>query len=189
MAAGSISPPTLRTSNRRVYAIGDATGHAARAHLASWQARAAVRHALLRFPPRAAAAPRVYFTDPEVAEVGLDEKQARAAHGVSFRVIRAAFADNDRARATRAGYGLAKLIVASDGRILGAGMVGDRAGELIGTLALALQHGIKAGELAEFVAPHATLSEIVTALGEEFRRNAPVHTLDRHLAALVRYIP
>lgn len=181
----------IRTTNRRVYVIGDATGGDPRAHLAAWQARLAVRNALLAMPVGADAArmPSLVFTDPELAEIGLNEASARAKHGNDFRVVRASFADNDRARATRQAYGLVKVIFGKGGRLLGAGIVGDRAGELIALFSLALANGLTAKHLAELLAPHPTLAEIVAEVGREYLREGAVSAFTQRLLALVRLLP
>lgn len=181
----------LRTSNNCVYAIGDAAGGTQRAHLAAYQAKLAVRSALLGLPVKADAAdvPSVVFTDPEIAEVGLNEVAARQKQGENFRVLRASFADNDRARASRQTWGAAKVIVGRDGRLLGAGITGTGAGELIGLFAFAIANRMNARQLADFAAPHATLSEIVTRLGREYSGPAAVSPLMQRLVGLVRHLP
>jgi len=180
----------FRTGNRRIYAIGDAAGSGGGA-VAAHQGRVAARAALLGLAALTSAdmLPRVTFTDPEIAEVGLTEAEARKRHGTGFRVLRAGFADSDRARATQQTHGLAKLIVARDGRILGAGVAGDRAGELVAlfTLALSLKLGI--GDLRPLVAPNATLSEIVPELVADYYRDSPVSPWLARLVAINRYIP
>jgi pyruvate/2-oxoglutarate dehydrogenase complex dihydrolipoamide dehydrogenase (E3) component len=180
----------LRTSNRRVYAIGDAAGGPPSSHFASHQAAQVVRHALLGVPMRRGASlPSVTYTDPEIAEVGLTEAAARARLKDGFRVLRCAFADNDRARALRQTFGLAKLITDPRGRILGAGVVGPGAGELIALFGLAIANGLSARHLQGFVAPHPTLSEIAGRLGAEFDREQAPHPLQERLLAVVRLIP
>ena len=181
----------LRTSNRRVYVVGGATGAPERAHLASWQAASVVRNILLMAPSSgdAAAAPVVYYTDPEVATIGLSEQAARTAHGTGFEVLRASFAENDRARATRQGYGLVKLVVRKDGALLGAGIVGDRAGELITTIGLALSQRLKLTDLAHQIAPHASLSETIVAMARDYQRGQGVSTWAQRFLALRRYLP
>jgi pyruvate/2-oxoglutarate dehydrogenase complex dihydrolipoamide dehydrogenase (E3) component len=181
---------TLRTSNRRVYAIGEAAG-AVFGPRAARQGRLAARSAILGPAALgdAGIVPNVTFTDPEIAEVGLTEAAARARHGDGIRVLRGNFADGDRAGATRQAYGTAKLIVGRDGRLLGAGIAGDRAGELISlfTLALTLRLGI--GDLRPLVAPSATLSEIVPRLVADYFRDSAVSPLTQRLVALLRYLP
>jgi pyruvate/2-oxoglutarate dehydrogenase complex dihydrolipoamide dehydrogenase (E3) component len=181
----------LRTSNRRIYAIGGAAGVPERASLDAAQAAAVVRHALLLAPFRihAAEAPVCYFTDPEVATIGLSETAARASKGEAFEVLRASFADNARAHATRRTYGLVKLIVGRDGGLLGAGIVGDRAGELITTLALAMSQRLKVGQLDRLLVPHPTLSETFVALARDYSRSGGVGLVERRLLSLRRYLP
>lgn len=161
----------LKTTNPRVYAIGDAAGGQS-VQAAVRQAQLVVRNALLGALARADAlrAPRVVSTDPELAEIGLNEALARTKHGVGFRVTRWSYADNDRARTSRETYGLAKLITDRSGKILGAGVVGPGASELVSLFSLAIAGGLNASKLAELVAPYPSFAEIVVRLGEEFRR-------------------
>ncbi len=161
----------LRTTNARVYAVGDAAGGQT-VQAAVRQADAVVRSVLLggMAKPDALRVPRVVSTDPELAEIGLNEGLARTRHGVGFRVTRWSYADNDRARAARATYGLAKLLTDRSGKILGAGVVGPGASELVSLFSLAIAGGLRADRLAELVAPYPSYAEIVVRLGEEFRR-------------------
>lgn len=182
--------PGLRTSNRRVYAVGDAAGGTPSSHLASHQAERVVRNALLGAPVVGGLPlPTVTYTDPEIAEVGLTEAAARARLKDGFRVLRCSFTDNGRARALRQTFGLAKLITDRQGRILGAGIVGPGAGELISLFALAIANHLSARHLQGFVAPHPTLSEIAGRLGAEFDRDRPPGPLQQQLIALVRLLP
>ena len=89
----------LKTTNRRVYAIGDVAGHGQFTHLANHQAGLVIRNALFRLPAamNADTVPRVTFTDPELAHVGLTEAQARA-RGSAIRVLRWPYHENDRAQ-------------------------------------------------------------------------------------------
>ena len=103
--------------------------------------------------------PRVTFTDPELAHVGLTEAQARERHK-QIRVLRWPYHDNDRAQAERATEGHIKVITAKNGRILGATIVGAHAGELITTWTLALSRGLNIRAMTGIVVPYPTLSEI-----------------------------
>lgn len=182
---------TLRTTNRRVYAIGDASGAEGYGPLAAWQARHVVASALLARPVRADArlAPRTVFTDPEIAEAGLNEPAARAGLGGNFAVLRASFADNDRARAMRATRGEVKLIVSPEGRVLGAGAVGDRAAELVAFLGYVTAEGGDVASLARYTAPHPTIAGIVTTLAAEHRRQQGGNPLLKRIASVVRLLP
>jgi pyruvate/2-oxoglutarate dehydrogenase complex dihydrolipoamide dehydrogenase (E3) component len=150
----------LRTTNARVFAIGDVAGGLQFTHLASHHANIVIRNALFRLPARTdrAAIPRVTYTAPELATVGLSEPEAV---GLSepHEVLRSVFADNDRARTERDSEGLVKLVVGRRGRVLGAGIVAPHAGELILPWVLALDCGLPLSALAGVVAPYPTRSE------------------------------
>ena len=181
----------LRTTNRRVYLVGDAAGGEGYGHVGAEQARLAVRHALLGLPVRLRTEqlPRVVFTDPEIAVIGLDEAAARRQAGDRCVILRASFADNDRARAMRATAGVVKLIATREGRILGAGVVGDRAGELAALLAFGMQTGVDIDGFARFVPPHPSHAELLRELAAEHARLTGGNPLLRRLASLVRLLP
>ena len=177
--------PALKTTNARVYAVGDAAGGQS-VQAAVQQAHAVVRSVLLGImaKPDPLRVPRVVSTDPELAEIGLNESSARTRHGIGFRVTRWSYADNDRARAARETYGLAKLITDRSGRILGAGVVGPGAAELVSLFSLAMASGLGANKLAELVAPYPSFAEIAVRLGEEFRRGEAAKPLLRQWISL-----
>jgi pyruvate/2-oxoglutarate dehydrogenase complex dihydrolipoamide dehydrogenase (E3) component len=152
----------LRTSNRRVFAIGDVVaGWPRHTHVAAYQAGIVLRNALFRLPTRAdrRVLPRVTYADPELAQVGLTEAEAAAA-GHRARVVEAAFAGNDRARAERRSEGRIRVVVGRLGRILGCGIAGPAAGELIQPWVLAMEQRLRIGAMARTVAPYPTLGEI-----------------------------
>jgi pyruvate/2-oxoglutarate dehydrogenase complex dihydrolipoamide dehydrogenase (E3) component len=159
----------LRTTNRRVYAIGDVAGGMQFTHVASHHAGLVIRNALFRLPVKTTEDlwPRVTFTDPELAQVGLTEAAARA-RGRRFKVLRWAYHDNDRAQAERRPRGHIKVITTPRGRILGATIVGAQAGELIATWTLALSRRMNVRHLAGTVFPYPTLSEIGTRAAISF---------------------
>jgi pyruvate/2-oxoglutarate dehydrogenase complex dihydrolipoamide dehydrogenase (E3) component len=151
----------LRTGNKRVFAIGDAAGGFQFTHVANYHAGIVIRQALFRlFWTRAdtRAVPWVTFTDPELAHVGLSEAEAQRKHG-AVRVLRWPFHANDRAQAERQTEGFIKVITTRRGRILGAGIVGKSAGELIHPWVLAVANGMKIAAMAGYVAPYPTLGE------------------------------
>ncbi|MGM0585340.1 MAG: dihydrolipoyl dehydrogenase family protein [Pseudomonadota bacterium] len=157
-------------SNRRVHAVGDAAGGLQFTHLAGWHAGLVIRSALFRLPVTAEPSgfPRVTYTDPELAQVGPTEAEARAAHGGRLEVIRVDYAENDRARAEGAETGFLKLMVVR-GRPVGATMVGRSAGELCQVWALAISSGMKLSKVAGMIAPYPTLGEISkAAAGKHF---------------------
>jgi pyruvate/2-oxoglutarate dehydrogenase complex dihydrolipoamide dehydrogenase (E3) component len=151
----------LRSTNRRVYAVGDAAGGLQFTHVAGWHAGIVIRQAMFGLPAKAdtRAIPRATYTDPELAQVGLTEAEARAAHGDRLTVVRAEFAHNDRAQAEGKGTGLVKVMVVK-GRPVGASIVGPQAGELIGLWALAISARLKLSAIAGMVLPYPTLAEV-----------------------------
>ncbi|MEO0999160.1 MAG: FAD-dependent oxidoreductase [Pseudomonadota bacterium] len=151
----------LKTSNKRIYAIGDVAGGLQFTHLAGYHAGIVVRSALFGLPAKAGTAhiPWATFTDPEIAQVGLTEAEARAAHGEKLEVLRFPYKENDRAIAERATEGLVKVMVVK-GRPVGASIVGKQAGELIHLWALVIANRLKIGAVAAMVAPYPTLGEL-----------------------------
>jgi pyruvate/2-oxoglutarate dehydrogenase complex dihydrolipoamide dehydrogenase (E3) component len=150
----------LRTTNKRVYAIGDAAGgHFT--HAANYHAGIVIRNALFRLPAKVdeTLIPSVTFTEPELARVGLTEAQAREQRK-SIRVLRWPYHENDRAQAEHDTQGHIKVVTAANGRILGATIVGAHAGELITTWTLALSRRLNIRAMTEIVVPYPTLSEI-----------------------------
>jgi pyruvate/2-oxoglutarate dehydrogenase complex dihydrolipoamide dehydrogenase (E3) component len=150
----------LRTSNRRVYAIGDAAGGLQFTHVAGYHAGIVIRSALFRLPARVdyRAVPRVTYTDPELAQVGLSEQEAWAT-GQAVQVLRWPLAENDRAQAELTTDGLVKVIAGKRGRVLGAAILAPHAGELIQPWILAVANGLKLSAVANMIAPYPTLGE------------------------------
>jgi pyruvate/2-oxoglutarate dehydrogenase complex dihydrolipoamide dehydrogenase (E3) component len=159
-AAGIKVDARLRTSNRRVYAIGDVAGGPQFTHIAAHHAGVVIKNALFRLPAKVEdhVVPWVTYTDPELAHVGLTEARAKE-RGIAVDAVRWEFEDNDRAQAERETAGFAKAVVDRRGRIHGATIVGERAGELIQPWVLAIANGIKIGALAQFIAPYPTFGE------------------------------
>ena len=124
--------------------------------------------------------PRVTFTDPELAHIGLTEAEARE-RGRHIRVLRWPFHENDRAQAERETSGHIKVVTDRRGKILGATIVGAQAGELITAWTLAISQGLNVRAFAEIVVPYPTLSEIS-------RRAAISHFTPRLTSPWVRRI-
>jgi pyruvate/2-oxoglutarate dehydrogenase complex dihydrolipoamide dehydrogenase (E3) component len=151
----------LRSTNRRVYAIGDVAGGPQFTHAASYHAGLVLRAVLFRLPAAAnrLIVPRVTYTEPELAHVGLTEKEARKAHG-AVRVLKSPYSGNDRAQAERQTEGFIKLVVGRRGRILGVSIVGAGAGDMIGLWALTLSKRLGVRDIVGHVAPYPTMGEI-----------------------------
>ncbi|HEX4893401.1 MAG TPA: FAD-dependent oxidoreductase, partial [Hyphomicrobiaceae bacterium] len=151
----------LRTTNKRVFAVGDVAGGLQFTHVAGYHAGIVIRNALFNLPAKAEyrAVPWVTFTDPELAHVGLAEERARA-EDASVTSLKWPFSENDRAQAERATEGFIKVIVGKKGTILGATIVGRHAGELILPWVVAVQKQLKIRDMATVIAPYPTLSEV-----------------------------
>lgn len=149
---------TFRTTNRKVHAIGDVAGGRF-THEAGHQAGMVIRHILFNLSSGAAAIPRVVYTDPEFAEVGLGEAAARAKQGDAVKVLSWPFEHNDRAQAEGMAQGLVKIVTGRRGRILGAAILAPGAGELIQPWILALAQGLKASAMISPVLPYPTRGE------------------------------
>lgn len=155
--------PNLRTSNPRVWAVGDIAGREQLTHAAGWHASAFVRSALFKATTRADATPmpRAVYCDPELAQVGLTEAEARDRHGDTVKTVRWDFHENDRAQAERDARGFVKLVIGKGGRLLGATCVGQNAGDLIQSVTLAMSAGLKVRALTGFLAAYPTRGEAV----------------------------
>ncbi len=170
----------LRTSNRRVYAIGDVAGGLQFTHVANYHAGIVIRRALFRLPAKVDTRiiPWVTFTDPELAHVGLSETEAKKSAG-SINVLRWPYHENDRAQAERETVGHIKVVTAKNGKILGATIVGAEAGELIQMWALAISQKMNIKAMIGWVSPYPTLSEINKRVAYRYYATAPSSPLVR----------
>jgi len=160
----------LRTSNPRVYAVGDVSGRGGLTHAAGFHAGQIIK-AFYFMPPiinkfKAKATthimPASIYSEPELASIGLTEAQAIEKHGAeNVRCVSAAFDDNDRAIAERSDHGGVKIVATKKGKILGASIVGESAGDLIQMIAVAMNNRVKIAGLATIIAPYPTRGEAV----------------------------
>ena len=151
----------LRTTNRKVYAIGDVAGSFQFTHVAGYHAGVIIRSMLFGLPAKVRSdhIPWVTYTDPELAHVGLTEAQALEAHGDKLEIARFEYAENDRAITTGKTTGMIKVMVVK-GRPIGASIAGESAGELIALWALVIANKLKMSAVAAMIAPYPTLGEI-----------------------------
>jgi dihydrolipoamide dehydrogenase len=168
-----------QTNDPAIYAIGDVTGGALLAHKASREARVAVDAILGEYNALTQyIIPAVVFTDPEVAWCGLTEMEAKE-KGITVKVARFPWSASGRALTFDRPDGLTKLIIDPETeRILGAGITGHGAGELISEAVLAIEMGATAFDLASSIHPHPTLSETLMECAEVFYGHA-THTFTR----------
>ncbi len=149
----------LRTSKANIFALGDVIGGYLFTHVAAYQAGVAVRNALLPVGKKKAdyrVLPWCTFTDPEAARVGLTYLEAQQCHR-QVRVITFPWADIDRAQTEQATTGFIKLVLAGKKEeIVGVHMVGAHAGELLGEIALAMQHHLTISDILAAIHPYPT---------------------------------
>ena len=154
----------LRTNKRHIFAIGDVAGGPQFTHVAGYHAGILIRQIAFKMffaKVNYTALPWVTYTDPELANVGMTESMAKEEFGEEgYKTVSWHFDENDRAIAERRTEGLIKVVATPKGKILGAGIVGPGAGELIGLWALAITKGMKIGDVTGMIAPYPTLGEI-----------------------------
>ncbi|MGB1236002.1 MAG: dihydrolipoyl dehydrogenase family protein [Planktomarina sp.] len=148
-------------SNKKVYAIGDVAGGLQFTHVAGYHAGVVIRSILFGLPSKATNRhiPWATYTDPELAQVGLTEAQARKEHGDKLTVTRFHFKENDRALAEGKTNGLVKVMIVK-GKPVGASVAGTGAGDLIGIWAMAIANKMKMSAISATVLPYPTMGEV-----------------------------
>lgn len=159
----------FQTGESSIFAIGDVIGGAMLAHKASADGKSVVELLMGEAPNRRErSVPAVVFTDPEIAWCGLTENEARKMN-IEIKVEKFPWGASGRAQTLGRPEGLTKLIIdPKTEKILGVGIVGAGAGELIGEGVLSVDNGLKAKDLANSIHPHPTLSETIMETAESF---------------------
>ncbi len=159
----------LRTSAKHIFAAGDVTAHFQFTHTADYEAQIVIQNAFLFYPftqkTDFRVVPWATFTEPEVARVGMTEAEAKKKFG-DVKIIKVAFEENDRAHAEGETEGFAKVIL-SGKKIVGAHIVGLRAGELIHEFVLAMKLNLSLDDLSKAIHVYPTLSKITQAVATE----------------------
>jgi pyruvate/2-oxoglutarate dehydrogenase complex dihydrolipoamide dehydrogenase (E3) component len=193
---GIVTDAGLRSvSNRRVWAAGDIAdpegiGPRQFTHVCSQHAGVLARRMLFRLPAKVdyAALPRVTYTDPELAQIGMTEAEAEEA-GHAVRLLRFPLPENDRAAAEGVGEGLVKLVADKSGRLLGAGILAPHAGEMAGTFGLMIAKRMKLSALASLVLPYPTLAEAAKRAAGEFYAPKLLSPVSKRLVGLLNRLP
>ena len=161
----------LRTSVPNIYAAGDVTGKYLFTHVAEYQGRTAVGNALFPYKRKAnyRFVPWTTFTDPEVARVGLTEREAREQHD-AVDVFRYPFDTLDRAVADGETEGFVKVVTGKGGKVLGAHIIGPEAGNLIMEFVLAMQNDVPIQGLSTTIHVYPTLSEVSRRAADNYYR-------------------
>ena len=177
----------LRTTAKTVWAAGDVTGGPQFTHAAEHMAKTALRNAVLPFnaKPNWDAVPRVTYSDPEVAHVGMGAAEAEAAGGTVYRYDLAGL---DRAVADGTAAGFTKISADRKGRILGATIVAKGAGELLAPILVARQNGISLSRVAQTVFPYPTMAESVKRASNEFMKGRLDRRSGRTLKRVVSWL-
>jgi pyruvate/2-oxoglutarate dehydrogenase complex dihydrolipoamide dehydrogenase (E3) component len=162
----------LRTSNKNVFACGDVASRFQFTHLADAQARIVIQNALFfgRSKASALTVPWCTYTNPEIAHVGLYEKDAKE-RGIDVDTLTVPLSTVDRAILDGADEGFLRVhLEKGKDRILGATLVAEHAGDMIGELCLAITHGIGLGKIASVIHPYPTQGEVVKKAADQWRR-------------------
>ncbi|MBV7256022.1 FAD-dependent oxidoreductase [Pacificimonas sp. WHA3] len=180
----------LRTSNKKVFAIGDCREGPQFTHAAGYDGGIVIRNIVFRIPAKASydALPWVTFTDPELANVGMTERMARDRGMPGIQILQAAMADNDRAKAEDKPMGRIKIVL-SKGKIVGCGIVGTSAGELIHPWSLAIAQGLKLSQMTGYIAPYPTLGEITKAGTNQYFTPKLFNDRVRWIVGLLKHLP
>jgi len=184
---GLVVNDKLQTTNSRVYGVGDCCSEYKFTHAADFMARAVIRNALFLGKEKMSELliPYATFTSPEIASVGLYEKDLKE-KGVEYRIIEKHFKDVDRAKLDDTEEGMVRFRVsAKTDKILGATIVGEGAGNMISEVTLAIQSDTGLGSLASVIHPYPTTAEAVRQAGDLYNRTRLTTTVKSLLRGVI----
>ncbi len=188
---GVLNTAYLRTNNPRVWVVGDITGREKFTHAAGFHASVFVTNALFKVKMRADSSPMPHatYTDPELAQVGLTEMDAKAKFGDKVTVTRWSYHENDRAQAERSAEGFAKLVIGPKASILGATVVGEGAGDLIQLFTLAMANKLTVRAFTKYIAPYPTRGEMAKRVASAYYSPTLFSPRTRKLISVLQRIP
>lgn len=159
----------LRTSNKKVYALGDVAGHLQFTHVANYHASLLLRTILFKLPVKVdpLAVPWVTYTNPELAHVGKTERQCHEM-SIDYTTLKVAYADNDRAQTENETQGLIKVLSNKNGQILGVSIVGHLAGELIAPWVTAIRENKTLRSFTDTIVAYPTFNELSKQAAGQF---------------------
>lgn len=190
--SGIVTKANLRSvSNSKVWAVGDIAGKGQFTHLAGWHASIFTQAALMKLPAKAetGAFPAVTYIQPELAQVGMTEAEARDKYGDKIKVSEFSFEENDRAIAEREATGSIKLVIGSGDKILGASIYGDGAGDIIQIVAYAMANGQKMRSLTSHISPYPTRAEVVKRAASQYFQPKVFGNLMKTAVSFLQRIP
>jgi pyruvate/2-oxoglutarate dehydrogenase complex dihydrolipoamide dehydrogenase (E3) component len=185
---GIVTDKTLRTSNKRVYAVGDVSGRGGLTHAAGYHAGVLIKN--FYFVPFFKSSvetnnmPAVIYTQPELATIGLSEAAARSKFS-DIKVVHFDFDENDRAIAERSTKGGVRLVARKSGKILGASIVGEGAGDLIQMVGLAMGNNLKIIAFTKLISPYPSRGEAVKRAASSWYTDAVFSPKAKKLAGLM----
>ena len=178
-------------SNPKVWAIGDIAGRGQFTHLAGWHASVFVQAALMKVPAKAVSEqiPAVTYIDPELAQIGLTEPEARQRYGDQVKVSEFALHENDRAIAERKTTGSVHIVIGKGDKILGASILGEGAGDILQILSLAMANKLKMRDLTKYISPYPTRAEIVKRAASLYFQPTVFGPMMKKLVSITQRIP
>ena len=179
----------LQTTNTAVYAAGDVSSAERLTHAADFLARTALQNSLFAGGARASRLliPRCTYCSPEIAAVGLSDQEARQ-RSADVLTLTGDLSANDRSVLDGSTSGFVRLYVARrNGRILGATIVGEHAGELISEVSVAMVNGMKVSRLAAVIHPYPTVADALRRLGDQYNRQRLTPFVKRILQLFLRW--
>jgi len=185
---GIVVDQYLQTTAKGVYACGDVAGPYLLSHMANYQAKLATLNALLPIRRKVNYAHVAWttFTDPEFARAGMTEAEARAAQGDSIRVYHYDFNKLDRAKTKAGDMGRIKLITSSRGKVLGAHIIGERAGEMIAQVQVVKTLGLNFAKVQGVIHPYPTYSDALRQIAQQvFLDNILLHPVVKFFRNLI----
>ena len=188
---GIVVGDTLRSrSNPRVWALGDAAGKEQFTHIAGWHASVFTRRAFFKQGTKASSlpVPAVTYTSPEIAQIGLTEAEAREKFGDAVTASAFPFHENDRAIAEGKTLGECKLVL-NKGKLVGASIVGEGAGDILQLVSVAMSNGLKLTALTNFISPYPTRAEVVKRAASAYFTPAVFGKTSKRLVGLLQRIP
>lgn len=190
---GIVTDNRLRSSNKRIFAIGDVAGRHQFTHMAAYHGSIAIQNMLFKIPAKVAehAVPWVTYTDPEMAQTGMNLPEAMMKYGAGeIRYKDWELKENDRAHAERRTDGVLRIITTKKGHVLGATILAPHAGEMIHTWTMAIQKRMKISAIASAIAPYPSYSEASKrAAGSFFTEQLFSPRVRKIVSFLLRFTP